>query len=408
MTKRIEIIASYFPKHQHLTDTELAVLILENEDIDAQKDYLRRSIGYYRKHFEEMVNSNVTNARLLQKQKDINRIKNKSFRENSRIVNALQELSNEMVKVYRRYNLKEFVKVHKDKPTATHAGILQFSDAHFNELIDLPVNHYDFEVASARCKLFVEKSIGYLKANNVEHVVMACTGDLLNSDRRLDEILNQATNRAKACFLTIQIMTQMILHLNQHFKVTLVMVSGNESRIKQDIEWSELAMTDNYDFIIYHGLKHILADNESISFIDGDPSEKVINVMGHNILLMHGNQKFTHSQEGIQKVFGKYNKRGINLHYALFGHIHASMVTDLFARSSSLSGGNAYSNNNLQLASQAAQNLLIVSESAIDVLKIDLQNVDINDRYKFQKLDDVYNPKRNGNTGHHVIYEIVI
>ena len=47
------------------------------------------------------------------------------------------------------------------------------------------------------------------KIHNVEFM----QGDLLNSDRRLDELLQMATNRTKATFLEVDIFQQIILHL---------------------------------------------------------------------------------------------------------------------------------------------------------------------------------------------------
>jgi hypothetical protein len=37
-------------------------------------------------------------------------------------------------------------------------------------------------------------------------VVVACLGDFLNSDRRLDELLSNATNRSKATLLAVDIL----------------------------------------------------------------------------------------------------------------------------------------------------------------------------------------------------------
>jgi hypothetical protein len=117
----------------------------------------------------------------------------------------------------------------------------------------------------------------------------------------------------------------------------------------------------------------------TINFVVGDPLELVINVLGHNILLIHGHQnglnKATVSQKDIQSILGKYSQNNVEINFVLFGHIHSAYISDFYARSSSLSGGNSYSSNALQYASRASQNLHIIRPNSIDSIKVDLQHV---------------------------------
>ena len=55
----------------------------------------------------------------------------------------------------------------------------------------------------------------YFKTANITNIVVAMTGDMMNSDRRLDELLNQATNRAKATFLGVDILQQAIIDISK-------------------------------------------------------------------------------------------------------------------------------------------------------------------------------------------------
>ena len=74
----------------------------------------------------------------------------------------------------------------------------------------------------------------YFKSRSITNVLLVQSGDLLNSDRRLDELLSMATNRAKATFLAVAIVQQVILDLNEHFNVSVASVTGNESRVKDN------------------------------------------------------------------------------------------------------------------------------------------------------------------------------
>ena len=222
---------------------------------------------------------------------------------------------------------------------------------------------------------------------------MVQSGDLLNSDRRLDELLSMATNRAKATFLAVDIMQQVILHLNSNFNVSVCMVTGNESRVKKDWGWASILASDNYDYTIFQTLKYIFKDSD-INFIDGDPTEIVVEVAGQNLLVLHGNGavKRTGIESSISQMVGRYKMRGTHIDYVIFGHVHSARVGDNYARSSSMVGANDYSEKALNLSGRASQNCYIFYENGNrDGIKIDLQNY--GNGYDIQQSLESYNAK---------------
>ena len=311
-----------------------------------------------------LLKENVRLAKQKQSAQDLNRIERKSFREHARVENAVEEYTKRLSEIFDNYKLSSYVKKHKENSKSV--GVIQFSDVHFNELVNLEHNKYDFSVASARCKLFVDKSTQYFKAMGVTNVLMVQSGDLLNSDRRLDELLQMATNRAKATFLAVDILQQVILHLNTNFNVSVCMVTGNESRVKKDWGWSTLIAT----------LRYLFRDSD-IKFIDGDPTEVVVEVAGQNLLVLHGNGaiKKTAIESSITQMVGRYKARGISIDYTIFGHIHSARVGDIYSRSSSMVGANDYSEKALNLSGRASQNCYIFYDNGNrDGIKVDLQN----------------------------------
>ena len=262
-----------------------------------------------------------------------------------------------------------------------------------NELVDLETNKYDFSIASKRCKYFVKKAIMYFKSQNISNILIAQTGDLLNSDRRLDELLSMATNRAKATFLAVDIFQQVIIELNQHFNVSVASVTGNESRVKQEWGWSKMLASDNYDFTIFKTLEYLFKDSE-VNFINGDPTELVVEVAGQNLLLLHGNGAIKGGlSTSVTKIMGRYTARGTKIDYCIFGHVHESSISDIYSRSSSMVGSNDYSEKGLGLAGRASQNCYIFYKNGNrDGVKIDLQNYD-NDMYDIDKSLESYNAK---------------
>ena len=339
----------------------------------------------------ELIQENVRLAKQKQSAQDINRIERKSFREYARVENAVSEYNKQLVKIFDKYKLSTYVKKHSEDTSSV--GVIQFSDVHFNELVSLPHNKYDFKVASARCKLFVDKATKYFKAFGITNVLMVQSGDLLNSDRRLDELLNMATNRTKATFLAVDILQQVILHLNSNFNVSVAMVTGNESRVKKDWSWAASLASDNYDYTIFQTLRYLFKDT-SINFIDGDPTEVVVEVAGQNLLVLHGNGsiKKTAVESSVNQIVGRYKMRGTTIDYVIFGHIHSARVGDNYARSSSMVGANDYSEKALNLSGRASQNCYIFYDNGNrDGIKIDLQNH--TEGYNIEESLESYNAK---------------
>lgn len=350
----------------------------------------------------DLTGENTRLARSLQKSRDRNRIERKSFRRDARQVNALEELNKELIRILSDNLFTEAI-THHDVEETGNVGILQISDTHFNELIDSVDNQYNFDIASKRLHKFITKACKYFDIMEVDSIVVAFTGDLLNSDRRPDEILSAATNRANAIFLAVDILKSALLHLNESFDVKVVNVCGNESRFGEHWNWGELTASDNFDLVIFKMLK-LLLDSDGIEFIEGSPVEQVINVKGKNILITHGNSgAFRKPEDAATRIKAKYAGKGIILDYILFGHIHSCYIGATFSRSASLSGGNAYSDKGLHCDGKASQNIFIVNGSGIDGIEIDLQNYKNYKGYKFNQVAKRYLMKESLNNEEFII-----
>jgi len=337
---------------------------------------------------KEIIQHNILLQKRSQKQADLNRIKNKAFREHARLENALVEYNKALIDLLKSESLKTTIKQHTSK--GKQAIIVQIADTHFNELVNLKHNKYDFEVASKRLQKFAHYIKEYAKFYNVSEIFIAITGDLLNSDRRLDELVNASSNRSKATFLSVHLLKHFILDLNSVANISVGCVSGNESRVNKDLGWVDQIATDNYDFVIFEMLRLLMPD---INFVTSGALELVVEVNGHNCLLIHGHQLKNMQSDKIAKVMSKYARNGIILDFMMCGHLHETKITDLFARSSSLVGANAYSENALLLSSRAAQNIYIMKDKERHDIRIDLQHTKGFNGYPINKELSSYNAK---------------
>ena len=338
-------------------------------------------------------------AKSLQRSRDLNRIKAKEVREGARVLNAVGELDKELIALLQRKGLSLKTRGHapSGETGGSAVGIIQISDVHFNEEIHLPTNTYNFKVAAQRLQKHVTQSMKHFKANKVSEVVIAMTGDMMNSDRRLDELLENATNRSKAVFLAVDILQQLIVDVNRKYPVTVTSICGNEGRVSPDLGWVDQVASDNYDFTIHQTLSHLFRGKKGITFVPiENPLEQVLEINGKHILLCHGhNGVATNSniENGVSKYISRYSVAGIHLDYVLMGHIHSANIGDFYARSSGLTGGNAYSDKALNLYSRASQNAFVVTPEGIEGLKVDLQDSSAYEGYEFDSSLESYNSK---------------
>jgi len=302
----------------------------------------------------------------IQKMKDKNRVANKNWRNDTRTINALVEVDNELKDVIKE-NKITFRKAKKIEKGDSY-GILQLSDLHLNEQVDFQFGRYDWDIASKRLHKHVEKAMVAFKANKVSNVVVVMTGDMINSDRRLDEVLTNATNRANTLFLASKLILQAIEHLNHEgYKVSVTYVAGNESRINLDIGISDILASDNFDTMIYHLLREL--SPPCITYVTPEKVvENVIGVGGCNILLLHGHLGMKKSKKttSAHQYMAKYSEIDVKIDYVMFGHIHQASITETYGRSGSLVGNNEYNINALNIYGKASQNYYIVKGKEVN------------------------------------------
>jgi predicted phosphodiesterase len=170
---------------------------------------------------------------------------------------------------------------------------------------------------------------------------------------------------------------QFILDVAEDFPVNVAFVTGNESRVRDHHAYSEMLVTDNYDWTIAQILKLVFRNNDRVQFIESaDSREVIINLNGKNLLLVHGD---TIGNSGVDKKVTQLKdkialKYGVIIDYVIFGHIHESYCSSMFSRSGSLVGANNYSDDALMLSSRASQNIYIFNKNYIEPCVIDVQD----------------------------------
>ena len=363
----------------------------------------------------ELIEENVKLAKQKQRLQDMNRIERKSWREQTRYENAVSAYGKSLVEEMQKYgkgladkiNLNPLVK----KDGNDIWGVIHISDTHFNELINLPHNQYNWTVASKRLKLQIDESLKYFEFKKVNKVLFACSGDLVNSNRRMDELLNQSTNRAKASVLAAHLLTQAVLDVrNRGFMIDVVSVTGNESRIEKEMGFSDASLSDNFDVVVMSMVK-ICIDAmpiDGINFISIDKSEAVVDFGEQCWLVTHDIGRITDKQASTQSTFGRYLGRGVKLDFIISGHIHSHRGTDLSCRSGSMAGSNSYNEVALNLIGRASGVCYVVDGKTRAYQYIDLQHAE-NEGYEIESKLEAYHAKSESKlTPETTVFKVVI
>ena len=328
--------------------------------------------------------------RAILEQRDRRRIESTRFRAATRIENAYKAYWRAMLACINRMEPK----IHSWEPRTDPPAIgstelvAHLTDTHFNELVDLPNNKYDFRVASRRLQKYACMIKLQALVHNAQKVHLAIGGDLINSDRRTDEYMEQASDRGAACGISSDLMMQFISDLRQDLFIECYCVPGNEGRATKELGFAKSTAMYSFDVMVYRFAKDLLnlvfPADPGLKFHDPEPNEKLFDVLNKKFLLMHGHTVKATDQKAVQAIIGKYSQAGVKVDHILCGHIHNTFLGDMCSRSASLCGGNAYSDQGLNFASRAAQNLHIVTNDSAHGVKVDLQDYSIWEGYEIQ------------------------
>lgn len=317
-------------------------------------------VYYYVKLYrrEKGINTNPKDEQL---EKDLRRITNKQLRKESRAENLLKILFKDVKKAISsedRFEVKPRSVKEEDK-----IGIIQFSDLHFGEVVSLSTNEYNLEVAIQRLNTHIEESTKYFKSLGVKDIYLFFTGDLLNSDRRYDELLTNTCNRAKALVYLFRYFDKTIQDISKEFNILgIESVVGNESRIDLDLSGINSLASNNFDFI-FHEMLRAAFPNLVSDVLEGAVVERCVKIKDEVILLTHGmyfkaNDVFDTIPRYAQENYGYVT-------YTMCGHIHDAVVTAHVGRSGGLPGGNDYSRRLKCFNTLAAQNCYIIDSFGV-------------------------------------------
>lgn len=319
---------------------------------------------------EDLVAKPVDSAIKLQKLRDVQRIERKEFREAARTLNDNNAVLETLI------GLVSGLRLPRPKAPLVKASggtlVVQFSDLHFGETVELPNNLVNTHIISARLYEFVKRAIVIGKAFDCRRTIVAITGDVVNSDRRLSELMTNEYNRAHATMNSFEVLSQAIDVLSSSIPVThITSVIGNEDRADKDFAFEARCLTNNFGYIVHEMLRAYFP--EIVCSKWGNPVERILDIDGTLMLLTHG---ITKAKASPANQLAYYRAKHGRIDHMISGHLHESLVAPGFARSGSVIGGNGYSELGLGIPlSTPSQSVHVIDDGRVYSIPIDLSSV---------------------------------
>lgn len=187
------------------------------------------------------------------------------------------------------------------KTSAHSPGIptLLASDWHHGEVVDpaqvpAEVNEYNIDIAHARARLLIERTIDLLTNHMVNPtypgIVFALGGDMVSGDIHEELLRTNELDIMPTVIDLVGVLRWCILQLADRFgRVFIPCVTGNHGRNTHKMR-SKGRNTTNFDWLIYTILEKIFETDKRVAFYVATSSDARYNVYNHRYLLTHGDQ----------------------------------------------------------------------------------------------------------------------
>jgi predicted phosphodiesterase len=304
---------------------------------------------------EYLLKSNQQLRKQLQNIRDCNNLLRAEQRHLYRFDDIMSKIHEAMQEISKSYTERFPVPIIDIEAITNDVYIIQISDTHFNQVVELNHNQYNLKIAKERLTKLFTKHLCELKRRNINNVVIAFTGDLVNLAKLKEQYLtNELPSRIEATIRGFETLSEQIDRLiEEGIKLSFVACVGNEARLDmfEKLGNVDSIVRDNFDYMLFQQLKARYGRN--CYFInEGDCLEQVFKIKDKNILIVHGD-KLNHSNlsKTVSTIRDKYmNNYKVYVDYIIIGHLHSTLIGDGFARSSSIVGASEYSYNGLNLS----------------------------------------------------------
>jgi len=253
----------------------------------------------------------------------------------------------------------------KKKAPASSPGIpcMIWSDWHWSEVVNPAeiggVNEYNLEIAHARVRMLVERTISllrqYMVSPHYDGIVICLGGDMLSGNIH-EELTNTNAVPIMAAVVDLWgVLEWAIRELADEFgKVAIFCVTGNHGRSTHKIPSKQRAFT-SFDWLVYAHLQSAFAIDSRVQIIAPEGSDQLFRVYDTKFLLTHGDQfrggdgmigHLGPVTRGQKKKLSRNAEIGQGFNTMVIGHWHTYQPGDRIITNGSLIGYNEYASSN--------------------------------------------------------------
>lgn len=316
----------------------------------------------------------------LQNERDKNTLLRKTAREQARKDLQIESFKNFVIEEIKSYHNRIQNKEIQQTPIniKSNKAILCLSDIHIGKKVSLKDNQYNLDIATNRLMQLFLLVLQEINTNKVDELNICLLGDLIHAQYRNDM---KATSEfleiesAVQCYGLLKYFLELLREAKPKLRINLYYVVGNESRFSNDVPHTNIKSIakNSLDYLIYIMLQESFVNDVNMEFLTKNADfDDMIKVGDKNIAILHGD-KLNHSKldSEVPKLKLKLlNKYGVVPDYIFMGHIHSSIVTDFYARNSSLVGMDDYAQVGLNIPESTVSQLFSIVSPSTNRLKV--------------------------------------
>lgn len=259
-----------------------------------------------------------------------------------------------------------FIKPHRNKRVI----VPLVSDGQVGEMVKIEdtagFNTYNFKVFKRRQQQYFNEIINDAQELGIDEAYIPFLGDSVEGNGKIykrqkfyleDHIVKQIFKVSESDAWFLESLNEAGIK-----KINVMAVAGNHGNDDYDNHAQA-----NFDIVAFDRTKLLVRGNKNINYQYSESFMEVINVLGYNFLLIHGDGM---NKQTLENSFYKYSymyaSRGIQLYSLLAGHFHTPLTTDVMSTAGSIIingnivGSNHLSVNKLQSDNKPSQTYAIV------------------------------------------------
>lgn len=267
------------------------------------------------------------------------------------------------------FNNHDFSHLHfKYKPIVSKTDrkmIVGLSDLHIGALVDIHLNKYNFEIATARMKDYMNKVIAEAKMQEITDVYLINLGDVIEHPYMHNLAYSCEFPLQEQILMASDLIIKFMMGLaDEKLNVTVAGIAGNHDRLNSDKKKN--INGDHAVKGVNQAIKSFIenAKVERIAYQQAKDYEHSISVNGLNVKFVHGDLDNPRDKNVVAK---HSSLDGVDYSLIVMGHYHHFEIIEVGINKAvvvfgSMKGADSYGENG-RLVSAPSQGIILVDEN---------------------------------------------